>query len=321
MRYLSFILTVMASVAINVTSVSSHATPSQQKSILVTGASSGIGRNITETLAKQGHFVFAGARKDRDIKALNQIPNVQAIRLDVTIQTEIDAAVETVRQSGRPLHGLVNNAGVAVFAPLIEITEADFTFQSNVNVMGPYRITKAFAPLIIESKGRITNIGSIAGLFSGTMMGPYSMTKYAVEAFSEALSQEMKKFDVQVSVIEPGNYRSNIMKNVHLRLNKQQSDFKHTRYSKEYQGLANFIKPDRSTFKAPDEVTQAVIKALFDESPRLRYLVTPNAQESQLPIKETLRKVAQLNVSSAYQFDKTQLVAWLEEEIKRAQQL
>lgn len=289
-----------------------------QKAILVTGASSGIGRNITETLVKQGHFVFAGARKDKDIKALNQIKNVQAVRLDVTVQSDIDAAVKTVQQSGRKLHGLVNNAGVAVFGPLIEMSESDINFQANVNVMGPYRITKAFAPLIIESKGRITNIGSISGLMSGTMFGPYSMTKHSIEAYTEALSHEMKKFGVKVSVIAPGNYNSNIMKNLHKRLAKQNLDTSASLYHEEYQRFARFTQADRSRFKAPDDVAQAVVKSLFDESPHLRYLVVPNAQEAQLPIKSTLRKVAQLNASQAFRFDKAQLIAWLEQEIDKA---
>ncbi|AIY67499.1 SDR family oxidoreductase [Pseudoalteromonas piratica] len=291
-----------------------------QKAILVTGASSGIGRTITETLARQGHFVFAGARKQKDIDALNQLTNVQAIRLDVTIQSDIDAAVNTVKASGKQLHGLVNNAGVAVFGPLIEIPERDIDFQDNVNVMGPYRITKAFAPLIIENKGRIANIGSISGLMSSTMFGPYSMTKHAIEAFSEALSAEMRKFGVKVSVIAPGNYNSNIMKNLKRRLEKQGHHFANSRYQDEYKRFAKFTNPDRSRFKAPDDVANAVVKALFDETPHLRYLVVPNEQEAMLPIKNTLKKVAELNASHAFTFDKKQMLAWLSHEIDKANQ-
>jgi NADPH:quinone reductase-like Zn-dependent oxidoreductase len=86
----------------------------QPKAVLVTGASSGIGKRITELLASKSHFIYAGARKDEDLRAVNAIANVHAVRLDVTKQAEIDAAVETVRRAGRGLHGLVNNAGVAV---------------------------------------------------------------------------------------------------------------------------------------------------------------------------------------------------------------
>jgi NAD(P)-dependent dehydrogenase (short-subunit alcohol dehydrogenase family) len=96
--------------------------------------------------------VYAGARKQADLDALSAIENVQGIRLDVTIQEEIDAAVETVREAGRGLYGLVNNAGVAVVGPMIEVDEDDMQFQMDVNLFGPYRMTKAFAPLIIESR-------------------------------------------------------------------------------------------------------------------------------------------------------------------------
>jgi NAD(P)-dependent dehydrogenase (short-subunit alcohol dehydrogenase family) len=96
-----------------------RSTPAGQRAVLVTGASSGIGRNITETLAAQGWFVYAGARAADDMAALNAIPNVQAVRLDVTVAADIAAAVETVRVGGRGLHGLVNNAGIAVLAPSV----------------------------------------------------------------------------------------------------------------------------------------------------------------------------------------------------------
>ena len=96
----------------------------KQKAVLVTGASTGIGRNIPERLASEGYFVYAGARKEKDLEALNQIENVQSIRLDVTVQEEIDAAVATVTDAGRGLYGVVNNAGVAVIGPMIEVKEA-----------------------------------------------------------------------------------------------------------------------------------------------------------------------------------------------------
>jgi len=99
------------------------AAPTTQKAVLVTGASTGIGRKITEVLASKGVFVYAGARKDSDIKELNAIENVKAVRLDVTIKEEIDAAVATITKEGRGLYGLVNNAGVAILAPLIEVDE------------------------------------------------------------------------------------------------------------------------------------------------------------------------------------------------------
>jgi NAD(P)-dependent dehydrogenase (short-subunit alcohol dehydrogenase family) len=201
-----------------------------QKAVLITGASSGIGRNMAETLAREGYYVYAGARKQADIDALSAIDNITGIQLDVNEQEEIDAAVEFVRAQGRGLYGLVNNAGVAIIAPLIEVDEDDLFFQMNVNVFGPYRVTKAFAPLIIASKGRITTTGSISGILSGTLFGPYSMSKHAIEAYTDSLAREMHKFDVQVSVIEPGNYKSSIVDSLIRRMQSRGQRFEDSLY-------------------------------------------------------------------------------------------
>jgi len=141
------------------------------KAILVTGASSGSGKMIAETLAAKGYRVYAGARKADDLKRLNEIKNIQAIRLDVTIQSEIDDAVKIINEAGHGLYALVNNAGVGLMAPLIELKEEDLDFIFDVNVYGPYRLSKAFAPHLIESKGRVVNIGSIAGFQTRTFYG------------------------------------------------------------------------------------------------------------------------------------------------------
>ena len=189
-----------------------------QRAVLITGASTGIGRLTAEHLAANGYFVYAGARKANDIEALNAIENVKAVRLDVTSQEEIDAAVELVRSEGRGLWGVVNNAGVGGGAPLIEVSEEELKFLFDVNVYGVFRVTKSFAPLIIESKGRIVNISSISGFLSGYGYGPYSMTKHAVEAFNDSLRREMRQFEVEVVAIEPGNYNSAIGNNFCSRL-------------------------------------------------------------------------------------------------------
>ncbi|MGK2927765.1 MAG: SDR family NAD(P)-dependent oxidoreductase, partial [Lysobacterales bacterium] len=120
-----------------------------KKAVLVTGASSGIGRRVTELLAAQGYFVYAGARSQQDLDALDALENVEAVRLDVTVQDEIDAAVETVRKGGRGLYGVVNNAGVFTGGPLIETDIGELQWLFDVNVYGAYRVTQAFAPLII----------------------------------------------------------------------------------------------------------------------------------------------------------------------------
>jgi len=274
------------------------------KAVLVTGASSGIGRKIAEALAAKGVFVYAGARKQQDIKQLSALNNIQGVRLDVTKPEEISAAVDLVAKQGRGLYGLVNNAGVFVHAPMIEVSEADLQFLFDVNVLGPYRITKAFAPLIIESKGRIATTGSISGVVSGSMFGPYSMTKHATEAYHDALQAEMKKFEVGVSLIEPGNFKSDIMKNMQRRNASRKAEMQKsgatTLYEQEYQAMLNFTKEDRSIHKEPDAVADAVIDALFSDTPKSRYMVVPRQAEADFAIGALIKKLVQMNAGHEY---------------------
>ncbi|WOJ97393.1 SDR family oxidoreductase [Congregibacter brevis] len=278
----------------------SASTQAGQKAVLVTGASSGIGKQIALTLAERGFFVYAGARKARDIEALSAVANIQGIRLDVTLQDEIDAAVNEISQGGRGLYGLVNNAGVFLFDPLIEVTERDMQFIMDVNVFGPYRVTKAFAPLLIENQGRITTTGSIAGLFSGQLMGPYAMSKHAIEGFTDSLAAELAKFDVQVSVVEPGNFRSDIMKNMQRRIAEIEDGERSSLYEDEIKRFASFTKADRSQQAAPIPVADAVYEFMTSETPKRRYLVAPNANEAHYAVSRALRRIVELNEGQLY---------------------
>lgn len=292
------------------------ATPVAPRTVLVTGASSGIGRKTTELLASNGFFVWAGARKDADLAALDAIPNVKGIRLDVTKQDQIDAAVETVRASGRPLDALINNAGVAVLAPLIELRESDLRDQFDVNVFGPYRVTKAFAPLLIESKGRVATTGSISGIVNWPMGGAYTMSKHAVEAFTEVLAQELLPFGVRVSVIEPGNYRSEIMVSMRQRLLDGGYAGEGSRYQKQLDRLVQ-QPTDRAQYAEPDDVAAAFLAALTAEQPKLHYLVVPNRREAELTIRAAIARVAQLNRDQPFAYDREALVRMLDEELAR----
>ncbi len=289
-----------------------HAEATQQRAVLVTGASSGIGNRIALTLADSGYYVYAGARKASDIAALSKNDNMEGIRLDVTRQDDIDAAVAHIDGAGRGLYGLVNNAGVFIYDPLIEVSESDMNFITDVNVMGPYRVTKAFAPLVIENQGRITTIGSIAGLFSARLFGPYGMTKHAMEAYSDALSGELEKFGVEVSIVEPGNFRSKIMENMAQRLEAIDRGERQTQFRDEIARMASFVKTDRSHHADPLPVANAVLEFMTVEQPKLRYLVTPNKREADFAIRRSLEKVIELNRGHAYSLGNDELVQLLE---------
>lgn len=287
-----------------------------QRAVLVTGASSGIGRKITELLASQGHFVYAGARKADDIAELSKIRNVQGVKLDVTAAADIAAAVETVRKGGRGLHGVVNNAGIAILAPLIQTEEKELVSLFDVNVYGPYRITRAFAPLLIESKGRVVNVSSISGILSGSFFGPYSMSKHAVEAFADALSLEMSRLGVRVSLIEPGNYRSDIGRSTKGQVQAAATRAVGTPFEAQMQRLVG-IMDNYETYPEPDDVAQAAAHALFDATPKMRYMVVSNEREASVTINKAIEELVQLNQSHRFSYDRESLVRKLDSALAR----
>jgi NAD(P)-dependent dehydrogenase (short-subunit alcohol dehydrogenase family) len=295
----------LAALSLPCAALASEALPSTaptQKAVLVTGASTGIGRKITERLAAEGYFVYAGARKEEDLRELDAIENVDPIRLDVTKPEEIAAAVQAVRSAGRGLYGLVNNAGVAVVGPLTEASMEDLEWVFDVNVFGPVRITKAFAPLILESGGRITTISSISGILSSPTFGVYSMSKHAVEAFGDSLAGELEPRGVRVSLVEPGSFRSEIGRNAAVRM-----------------GLDPDSKlADRSMYPEPDAVADAVAHALFDPNPKRRYMVVATQQEAERTIDKAIEELVQLNERQPYSYDRKALIEKLGDALERA---
>ena len=283
----------------------------QQKAVLVTGATSGIGLRIAEELATNGYFVYAGARKQEDMARLNEMNNVEAVRLDVTVQDDIDAAVVQIRDGGRGLYGLVNNAGVFIAGPITDVDIEETKWLFDVNVFGVYRVTQAFAPMIIEQKGRITTIGSISGIGSGTFFSQYSMSKHAVEAFTDSLAGEMARFDVQVSIIEPGNYDSNIVTTAYERMIDKGYLKDDSPYAADFKKFMEW-PADRSIYKKPDEVAEAALHALFDKVPLRRYLVVPNEGAANWTIGTAIREVVELNEWQEFSYTRDELIAMLD---------
>lgn len=286
-----------------------------RRAVLVTGASSGIGRTTTELLTKHGFFVYATARKEADLRELGALADVQPIALDVTKPDQIDAAVKLVREAGRGLHGLVNNAGIAVMAPLIEVRDADLLQQFEVNVLGVVRVTRAFAPLLLESKGRVVTTGSLSGTVNWAMGGPYTMSKHAVEAFTDVLAMELQPFGVRVSIVEPGNYRSEIMAGMRQRLIDGGYGGKESRYERQ---IARLIEQptDRAQYPEPHDVAAAFLHALTDDQQKRRYLVVPNQREAELTIKAAIARVVQLNQEHAFSYDRDTLVRFLDDALR-----
>ena len=268
----------------------------RQKAVLVTGASTGIGRKITERLAADGYFVYAGARSDSHLEALAQIRDVQAVRLDVTKPEDIDAAVSTIEKAGRGLYGLVNNAGVATAGSVIECSEEEFDLTMAVNTFGPWRVTKAFAPIIIAEKGRIVTTSSVSGILAGPNVSAYVMSKHAVEGFTDALAAEMAPLGVFVSVVEPGNYKTELFRNA---VNRRRGEYVH--------------HADMSQFAEPDDVAAAFAAALSESKPKRRYLVVPVEDQARRTIEKQIAQLVELNEGHVYTYERETLIAMLDE--------
>ena len=283
-----------------------------QKAVLVTGASSGIGLKVTEYLSDRGFHVYAGARKPADLERLDAMENVSSVRLDVTQQAEIDAAVEFVKAEGRGLFGIINNAGVGTFGRMSEMADEDILWIHDVNVMGPHRINRAFVPMLIESGGRTAIIGSISGYLTGAQSGAYSMSKFAVEAYTESLAADLAESGVVVGIVDPGGFRSKIREKVAMYI-MTGSDNLDQGVSDEQKAQLLAARENNAKLKEPDEVAEAVVHFLTSDSPRLRYMVAPVKSSADLTIRTALWRAVQLNADQPYELSRDELVALVDE--------
>jgi NAD(P)-dependent dehydrogenase (short-subunit alcohol dehydrogenase family) len=282
-----------------------------QKAVLVTGASSGIGLRTTEVLSANGFYVYAGARSPEDLDRLDAMDNVSSVKLDVTIQEDIDKAFDFVEAQGRGLWGVVNNAGIVEYSSLVEgpLSGVEFTFD--VNVYGPIRVNVAFLPLLEESHGRTVTISSIAGFLAGRS-GSYTMSKFAVEGYTDSLARELAGSGVHVSAVEPGGYRSKIQENRVERL-LERAERGEIRLSDERRAELLASLADGETMKEPYEVAEALLDIMSSSNPKSRYLVTPNEQQAEMTIRGAMKRMLQLNEDHRYSFDRDELVAMLDE--------
>ncbi|BDE07467.1 short-chain dehydrogenase/reductase [Vulcanimicrobium alpinum] len=181
------------------------------EAIVVTGASTGIGAATALHLARDGSIVFAGVRSDADAASVAALhPNVRAVRLDVTDDASIGAALQQVRDAAIPLRGLVNNAGIAIGGPLEFLPVSELRRQFDVNVFGAIAVTQAFLPMLRAARGRIVFVGSISGRLASPFIGPYSASKFALRALTDALRIELAPFGVGVTLVEPGAVKTPI---------------------------------------------------------------------------------------------------------------
>lgn len=176
---------------------------STANAVVVTGASSGIGRATALQLARDGFTVFAGARNERDLARLaSERESIRPVQLDVTDADSVAHALDVVRASGVPLQGLINNAGIALGGPIEHLPLADLRKQLEVNVIGTVAVTQAAIPLLRQTRGRIVTIGSIASRFGAPFLGPYCASKAALAMLMDSLRLELAPAGISVSLFE-----------------------------------------------------------------------------------------------------------------------
>ncbi len=241
-----------------------------RKTLLITGASTGLGRAIAEKFASQGNKVFAGARDQADLDELDKIDNVTAVKLDVTIQSQVDKVFSIIEKQSKSLDVLINNAGIAIGGPLVELNEKDLKKQFEVNVFGMWRMVKGAFRYLLKSKNspRIINISSTAGRHAMPFVGPYSMSKYAVEAFSDSLRRELDPLGIKVVIVQPGKIKTDIWDKAEQELDA----FENSMFRERALPLVKHsIKKAKEQGQDPKKIADVVYDSTISENPKIRY--------------------------------------------------
>lgn len=243
-------------------------------SVLVTGASRGIGKTISGHLAALGWDVFAGVRSELDGERLRaQAPSITPVILDVTHESHIAALDEALPPN---LDAVVNNAGIVVAGPMEYVTPADLRSQFDINVVGQIAVTQAVLPRLRKSHGRIVFISSLNGKISMPLTGPYCASKFAIEAAADALRMELKPWGIAVVVVEPAQTDTDMWRTADALVEETagaMSEQKRRLYDRHLAGLKKSIPMSQRLAGRPEKVAAVVEHALTARRPRARYVV------------------------------------------------
>lgn len=241
---------------------------SKQQIVLVTGASSGIGKAIAEDLAKQGYYVFASARSMDKLETMRS-SNIEPLQLDVTDPEDIKAAVAHIQSSKGRLDILVNNAGYGIYGTVEGLTTDQVHRAFDVNVFGLGQMTQAVLPLMRKQKsGTIINMSSVVGKLSTPALGWYAASKHAVEGLTDALRLEVKAFGIKVILIEPGSINTGFEDVAMATLNKSNDP---AAYQDLREGFSKLIRRGFASAPGPEAVVKEINKALSSNHPKARY--------------------------------------------------
>jgi NAD(P)-dependent dehydrogenase (short-subunit alcohol dehydrogenase family) len=256
------------------------------RSVVVTGASTGIGWATTKLLLDRGFRVFGSLRGQADAQRLRSQFGANFIPLlfDVTDEAAVLAAAREVRAAlnGETLAGLVNNAGIAVTGPVLGLAADEFRRQLEVNVIGPVIATQAFAPLLGAdaslrgAKGRIVMVSSLAGKNGNPLISAYSASKHALEGFSEGLRREMMLFGIDVIIVAPGAVKTPIWSKAE---EVDVSAYRNSPFFPAMERIRKFMLELSESGLPPERIAEVIFGALTSASPRVRYQITPNPMQ------------------------------------------
>jgi NADP-dependent 3-hydroxy acid dehydrogenase YdfG len=254
----------------------------KQQSVLITGATAGIGYQTALDLLAAGHQVIAAGRNEAALlKLATQAggnDRLRTLRLDVTDSASVAAAVVAVDRltNGRGLDVLINNAGYMTPAPLADQSDADLRAQFETNVFGLMAVTRAFLPQMFKRRaGRVVNVSSVSGRFPAPLVGGYHATKYALEALSDALRMETHAFGIKVIVIEPGTIRTEFADRSQREARRAQP--RDTLYGSVYERADAVAKAADRIAVDPSRVSGVIARAVASRCPKARYLVPRRA--------------------------------------------
>lgn len=278
------------------------------KSVVITGVSTGIGWSSAKFLLQKGYRVFGSVRKQEDAERLNREfgGNFIPLIFDVTDEAAVQAAAQTVREQlqGETLFGLVNNAGIAIAAPLIHMPTDEFRHQIEVNLVSVLIVTKAFAPLLGADRslrgepGRIINMSSVGGKRGSPFLGPYVTSKHGLEGFSETLRRELILYGIDVIIIGPGPIATPIWDKAEQA--NASTQYQDTDYYEAGLKVERYMVKQGKKGLPPETVAEIVWTALTSPNPRVRYAIEPgnpirNFIQSLLP-KRTLDSIIAKNL-------------------------
>jgi len=250
-------------------------------SVVVTGASSGIGRQISKTLVENGYRVFGSVRNKADGQAVAAEigENFSPLVFDVTNEKDVQAAAKQVEVelNGEKLAGLINNAGIAVFGAIQNLSAEEFRYQFDVNLMGVFHCTQAFMALLgadterTGAPGKIINISSVSGEAGMPFMGAYNMSKFGLEGFSEALRRELMLFGIDVVIIAPGPVKTAIWGKVDKA--PMLARYDNSPYRKAIARVIGFTEGMEKAGCEPDVISKRALNILTSAKPKTRYRI------------------------------------------------